>query len=123
MSAWTSFRDVAEGAAAQYFNQYTGGVSTALYQAQRQHKAESDAHDRQVAADRAAQRQIDAENARYAAEQARFASQVDQINAPGADRVSPVLAPNSNTVFDLPPTYLIGGMAVVMLVAVVAARR
>lgn len=122
MSGWNTFRDIALDTAANYFGQYTGGASVSWRRAQQQHKAESNAHDRQKAADRAAQAEVDAENARYAAEQANFNSQVGPINTPGVDRVNPVVAPYGAAVFGMPPMYLIGGTAVLLLLVATARR-
>ena len=125
MSYWNAIRDTAAEVGAAYLSQYGAAGSTLanLYRDDRQRAAQKRAIQDQINAQKQAQAAADAENARYAAEQAAFAAQVDtKGNTPSWSKAHPTLTPQTATGAALRPVYLVGGMVVVLLVAI-AARR
>ena len=125
MSYWNAIRDTAAEVGAAYLSQYgvAGSTVANLYRADRQRAAQKRAIQDQINAQKQAQAAADAENARYAAEQAAFAAQVDtKGNTPSWSKAHPTLTPQTATGFALRPVYLVGGMVLVLLVAI-AARR
>ena len=127
MSYWNAIRDTAAEVGAAYLSQYgvAGSTVANLYRADRQRAAQKRAIQDQINAQKQAQDAADGENARYAAEQAAFAAQVDtKGNTPGWSKLNPVLRPGtSNDPFAIQPMYLVAGSMVLVLLVAIAARR